>query len=102
MGLLTNAMTDGKAPRGGPTVESGGKSDDSGGGALSDLKKIRDKFRSDSKKPPSYHRGGKVRKTGLARLKKGERVLTKGQQDQIEKRMKSKGRGKSKGRRKSR
>ena len=27
-----------------------------------------------------YHSGGKVRKTGLARLKKGERVLTKGQQ----------------------
>lgn len=29
---------------------------------------------------PSYHKGGKVRKTGLARLKKGERVLTKPQQ----------------------
>lgn len=29
---------------------------------------------------PSYHSGGKVRKTGLARLKKGERVMTKGQQ----------------------
>ena len=26
---------------------------------------------------PSFHRGGKVRKTGLARLKKGERVLTR-------------------------
>jgi|HubBroStandDraft_5_1064220.scaffolds.fasta_scaffold154640_3 hypothetical protein len=29
---------------------------------------------------PSFHRGGKVRKTGLARLKKGERVLTRKQQ----------------------
>ncbi len=29
---------------------------------------------------PSYHKGGKVRKTGLARLKRGERVLTKPQQ----------------------
>ena len=27
----------------------------------------------------SYHRGGKVRKTGPARLKKGEQVLTKKQ-----------------------
>lgn len=39
---------------------------------------------------PSYHRGGKVRKTGLARLKKGERVLTKGQQKRL-----MRGRGKS-------
>jgi hypothetical protein len=29
---------------------------------------------------PSFHKGGKVRKTGLARLKKGERVLTRKQQ----------------------
>ena len=29
---------------------------------------------------PAYHKGGVVRKTGLARLKKGERVLTKPQQ----------------------
>jgi hypothetical protein len=36
--------------------------------------------------PPVYHRGGKVRKTGLARLKKGERVLTKGQQKRLMKR----------------
>lgn len=28
---------------------------------------------------PSYHKGGVVRKTGLARLQKGERVLTKQQ-----------------------
>ena len=38
----------------------------------------------------SYHKGGRVRKTGLARLKKGERVLTKGQQKKLKKRMRSK------------
>lgn len=32
------------------------------------------------KKIPTYHKGGKVRRTGLAILKKGERVLTKRQQ----------------------
>lgn len=31
----------------------------------------------------SYHRGGIVKKTGLARLKKGERVLTKMQQRKL-------------------
>jgi len=31
---------------------------------------------SESTDYPTYHRGGKVRKTGLARLKKGEQVLT--------------------------
>jgi hypothetical protein len=35
--------------------------------------------------PPSYHKGGKVKKTGLARLKKGERVLTKAQQKKMRK-----------------
>jgi hypothetical protein len=34
---------------------------------------------------PSFHRGGKVRKTGLARLKKGERVLTGKQQRRMKK-----------------
>ena len=38
----------------------------------------------------SYHKGGRVRKTGLARIKKGERVLTKGQQKKLKKRMRSK------------
>lgn len=33
----------------------------------------------------SYHKGGKVRKTGLARLKKGETVLTKGQMQKMRK-----------------
>jgi hypothetical protein len=30
--------------------------------------------------PPSYKRGGKVKKTGFAKVHKGERVLTKKQQ----------------------
>jgi hypothetical protein len=34
---------------------------------------------SSTDNPPKYHSGGKVRKTGLARLKKGELVLTRKQ-----------------------
>ncbi len=30
--------------------------------------------------PPSYKRGGKVKKTGLAKVHRGERILTKSQQ----------------------
>lgn len=41
-----------------------------------------------------FHRGGKVRSTGLARLKKGEQVLTKGQQKRMKMRGKQRG-GKS-------
>jgi hypothetical protein len=37
--------------------------------------------------PRSFHKGGTVRKTGLARLKKGERVLTKPQAKKYRKRM---------------
>lgn len=44
----------------------------------------------DSDEAPKYHKGGRVRKTGLARLKKGELVLTKGQQKQMRKRMRGK------------
>jgi hypothetical protein len=38
----------------------------------------------------SYHRGGKVRKSGPARLKKGERVLTKKQARKYDKKRGSK------------
>jgi hypothetical protein len=34
----------------------------------------------------TFHKGGKVKKTGKYRLKKGERVLTKGQQRKLLKR----------------
>ena len=90
MGALTRiasgGLIDGK---------SSGGNDDSG----SPLAKVMKKIRGASKKgssgssdetgassdyvPRSYHRGGKVRKTGLARLKKGERVLTRGQQKRL-------------------
>lgn len=40
----------------------------------------------------SYHKGGKVRKTGLARLKKGELVLTKRQAAKRKKTRRSKSR----------
>jgi hypothetical protein len=63
-----------------PDDSSGGSSPmpDSGGGGF---------YGSDV---TSYHKGGRVRKTGLARLKKGERVLTKGQQKKLKKRLRSK------------
>jgi hypothetical protein len=37
--------------------------------------------------PVSYHRGGKVRKGGKARLLKGERVIPKGKTKRVEKMM---------------
>jgi hypothetical protein len=43
----------------------------------------------------SYHSGGKVRKTGPARLKKGETVITKTQMKEIKR--KGKKRGKKRG-----
>jgi hypothetical protein len=42
--------------------------------------------------PGSFARGGKVRKTGFAKVHKGEEVLTKSQQ----KKLRAKGRGRSK------
>lgn len=41
-------------------------------------------------KMDSYHKGGKVKKTGKANLKKGELVLTKGQQRKIASKLKAK------------
>lgn len=40
--------------------------------------------------PVSYKRGGKVRKTGLARLHSGERVIPRGKVKKVERMMKSK------------
>lgn len=37
---------------------------------------------------PSYRHGGKVRKTGLARLHKGEKVIPRGKVKKVERRMK--------------
>jgi len=41
--------------------------------------------------PVQYHRGGKVRKTGNARLKKGERVIPAGKRKKVERLMKRSG-----------
>jgi len=41
---------------------------------------------SASAAPPSYKRGGKVKRSGKARVHKGERVLTKAQAKRYEKR----------------
>lgn len=46
-----------------------------------------------------YHRGGKVRKTGIARLKKGERVIPKGKVKKVDRMMKKRGMRKTGGRR---
>lgn len=52
----------------------------------------------------SYHSGGRVKRTGKARLKKGEVVLNKGQQKRVEDGLKrtKKGRGKRRSSGKSR
>lgn len=38
-----------------------------------------------------YHRGGKVRKTGVAIVKRGERVIPSGKRKKVERQMKRKG-----------
>ena len=67
-------------------AEAKGQGGDDGGGLIgkvaSSVKKLispkKDSGGSDLS-ATSYHKGGTVRKTGLANLKKGERVLTKRQ-----------------------
>lgn len=73
-----------------------GDKDDGGpkGGLLGKLRNMRDKKKLKSAthiegqdyQVPEFKRGGKVRKTGLARVHKGERVLTKRQSKQYRKR----------------
>ena len=46
-----------------------------------------DRASSERITPVAYHRGGKIRKTGLMRLEKGERVIAKGKTKRIEKMM---------------
>ena len=50
----------------------------------------------------SYHRGGKVKRTGPANLEKGEVVLTAAQARQVKRRSKGRVRGRHRGRSKSR
>lgn len=95
MGVLTDIMTGGASKgSGGGSGGSGGSGSDSGGGVIGAFKRLASKGKkrssggsssgnTDDPGAPSYHSGGTVRKTGLARLKKGERVLTKGQQQRL-------------------
>lgn len=62
MGLLTDYFNKKKSDK-----DGSGSSDSKGGGLIAAAL-------------PNYHKGGMVRKTGPAVLKKGERVLTKAQQ----------------------
>jgi hypothetical protein len=75
MGLLTDVATAGiqYASRGGG---DGGKGD----GGRRKKKKPEQPAGTNPDDIPQYKHGGKVRKTGLARVHKGERVLTRGQQ----------------------
>lgn len=78
MGLLANYLQnkDGSSGNVGDSVLSGDSSGSSkkatSGGLL-------------SRNLPSFHKGGMVKKTGPANLKKGERVMTKKQQKSIRK-----------------
>jgi hypothetical protein len=47
-----------------------------------------DRASSDSIRPVTYHRGGKVRKTGRAVLQKGERVISRSKTPKVERMMK--------------
>lgn len=85
MGLITNLLT------GGATGGSGGLA-----GGL--IKKMKNKSagKSDasssqfqSSSPDVYHKGGRVRRTGLARLKKNEQVLTPKQARKYRSKMRS-------------
>ena len=54
-------------------------------------KYTQDKANSDSATPSTFKRGGKVKKTGRAKVHKGERVLTKKQDRKYRRVMKSRG-----------
>lgn len=74
----------------------------SGGGGLSQagqsmISDSRDQAAS-SIHPVQYHRGGKVRKTGPARLKKGERVIPVSKVKKVDRMMKKRGMRKTGGR----
>jgi hypothetical protein len=56
------------------------------GGSTAAKNTAADEMGAETSGVPSYKKGGKVRKTGLARLHKGERVLTKKQAKHYKKR----------------
>lgn len=95
-------LTDAAGLRGKGGSKGGGKKDESDHSLYGTLKKIRNSGQASSGSSghaepelESYHSGGKVRKTGPARLKKGETVLTKGQMKEMKR--KGKKRGKKRG-----
>lgn len=49
-----------------------------------------DRAASDRITPVSFKRGGKTRKTGIAKLHKGERIIPKGKVKRVEKMMRKK------------
>ena len=63
-----------KSKLGGKGKDDGGGEGGGGGGGSA-----ADEMGAETSGVPSYKKGGKVRKTGLARLHKGERVLNKSQ-----------------------
>lgn len=80
MGLLTRALTGGAS--GGTSVGSSEGAEL--GGILGNFMKKKKSKAGESEEtgkasPLGFKRGGKVRKTGLAKVHKGERVLTKRQ-----------------------
>ena len=94
MGVVSSLMS----------IRSGkGGGDGAASGVASIYKANRAKQKSNEPAPDqvdSYHRGGKVRKTGLANLKKGEVVLTEKQaKARKNKRKRSRSRSRSNSRR---
>jgi hypothetical protein len=61
---------------------SGGKSDNAG---KVDSTTYAKGAGSTAAQPSSYHKGGRVRKSGVAVVKKGEVILTKAQQNKLRK-----------------
>lgn len=73
MGLITALATGGLS---GGKGKSGG---DNGGGLVTQLLRKKATPYDPMAEPDSYKRGGQVKKSGMAKVHKGERVLTKSQ-----------------------
>jgi hypothetical protein len=79
LGLASKKKGRGKSGGGGGSSSGGGGS--GGKGLIKDIQGLKSTPKPDSSQlVGEFKRGGKVRKTGLARVHAGERVLTKRQQ----------------------
>ena len=85
MGIISTLMGTGKGGGGGGASPAGLIA----GAIIKRMAKKSDNQSSDTEPVDSYHSGGKVRKTGLANLRKGETVLTKTQLRALKARKKS-------------